>query len=64
MKYAKDILLLPTVKLFYRILKSGTFPDRWNVSLFYGKLKINIDTKVMIFSAGKIKKRKYLVQTE
>lgn len=33
MKYGKDILLLPVVKLFNRILKSGTFPDSWNVSL-------------------------------
>ena len=33
MKYGKDILLLPIVKLFNRILKSGIFPDRWNVSL-------------------------------
>lgn len=32
-KYGKDILLLPIVKLFNRILRSGTFPDSWNVSL-------------------------------
>ena len=32
-KYGKDILLLPIVKLFNRILNSGIFPHNWNVSL-------------------------------
>ena len=32
-KFGKDILLLPVVKLFNRILKSGTFPHSWNISL-------------------------------
>ena len=32
-KYGKDILLLPIVKLFNRILNSGTFPHNWNFSL-------------------------------
>ena len=32
-KYGRDILLLPLVKLFNRILISGTFLDAWNVSL-------------------------------
>ena len=31
--HGRDILLLPLVKLFNRILTSGTFPDAWNVSL-------------------------------
>ena len=32
-KSGSNILLLPLVKLFNKILSSGTFPDAWNISL-------------------------------
>ena len=32
LKYGADILLLPLVKLFNRILQSGKFPTIWNIS--------------------------------
>ena len=41
-KYGSNILLLPLVKLFNKILVSGTFPDAWNISLI-SFLPINND---------------------
>lgn len=32
-KYGGEILLLPIVKLFNRILRDGTFPKSWNISM-------------------------------
>ena len=40
-KLGTEILLLPLVKLFNRILDSGTFPESWNVSsvsIFYKRI--------------------------
>ena len=30
--YGKNVLLLPIVNLFNRVLSSGVFPDTWNIS--------------------------------
>jgi hypothetical protein len=43
--FGKDILLLPIVNLFNRVLSTGIFPDTWNLSctsFFYIKMVIYI----------------------
>ncbi|CAG2255999.1 Failed axon connections homolog [Mytilus edulis] len=50
--YGKDLLLLPIVNLFNRILSSGKFPDAWNLSLQERNMAMESDEVLFLAKAS------------